>query len=368
MTTPKALLFGSISVALAAAIPGTLTASAWSAPVPVAAPQSGGSTLPREIVTATATLSSDQSKLLNEFVEGFINTIETTRDGKSMEDARRALVEPLRDPASTPVFRRAFSGAATSRLSPIIKGKDTQRAIHAMQVAAFTGTPEALALITGRLGPDEADASKRQNAASTLAHALEEVVGLNAVDFDAINRAVSAAAEKETEPTIVLRELRALSVIASRSGVPDSSADLARTNQVKMVRGILAQIGASNAADDRMLIVARAIGDMQKQWTKLTTAHGKLGPAIAPFLVDVLATASKQWEAAHGEGPDAKAYAEAVTGAEVLLRVIDTRLRSKAGEVSAAGAISKAWDAGDKAAFDDLTAKWTKIVAAAPYR
>ena len=197
MTTPKALLLGSITVALADATPCWLTAPAWSAPLPAA--QAGGSTLPREIVGATAPLSSDQSKVLSEFIEGFVNTIETTREGRSMDDARRALVEPLRDPSATPVFRRAFSGAAVSRLGPIIGGKDTQRAIHAMQVAAFIGTPEALALITGRLGAEEGDASRRLSAASTLGHALEVATGLSAVEFDTIDRAVFAAAEKETE-------------------------------------------------------------------------------------------------------------------------------------------------------------------------
>lgn len=364
MTTPKALLFGSLSLALAVA------SAAWSAPAPAAAPQplvqSGGSALPREIITATAPLTGDQSKALTSFVEGFVNTIETTQDGRSMDDARRALIEPLRDPSSTPVFRRAFSVAATSRLAPIVKGTDTQRAIHAMQVAAFIGTPESLALLTGRLGSGEPDAAKRQNAASTLAHALESVVGLTAVDFDAINRAIFAAATAETESTVLLRELRALSVIATRTGVPESSAALARTNQVTIVRGLLAQIAASTSADPRMSIVGRAIGDMQKQWTKLTSAHEKLGPAIAPLLVEVLKASAKQWDAAHGS--DATAYSDAVAGSEVLLRVIDARLRSKAGEVSPAGAIVKAWEANDKAGFDALVEKWSKVVEAAPYR
>ncbi len=375
MTTSKALLLGSLSLALTVAVPAALPASA-AAPQPSAAlaPQAGATTLPREIVTATAPLNADQSKLLLGFIEGFVNTIETTRDSRSLDDARRALVEPLRDPAATPVFRRAFSATATSRLSPIVRGTDTQRAIHAMQVAAFIGTPESLALITGRLDPSEPDPAKRQNAASTIAHALEDVAGLTAVDFDAISRAIFAAAEKESEASIILREFRALSVIASRTGVPESSAALARSNQAKLVRGILAQIGSQAGtqagsgpgSDTRMTIVAKAIADMQKQWTRLTSAHEKLGPTIAPLLVDVLATTGKNWDAARAS--NATAYGEAVASAEVLLRVVDARLRSKAGEVTAAGAIAKAWEANDKKAFDALVAKWTAVVGAAPYR
>lgn len=366
MTTPKALLLGSITVALAAATPCWLTAPAWSAPLPAA--QAGGSTLPREIVGATAPLSSDQSKVLSEFIEGFVNTIETTREGRSMDDARRALVEPLRDPSATPVFRRAFSGAAVSRLGPIIGGKDTQRAIHAMQVAAFIGTPEALALITGRLGAEEGDASRRLSAASTLGHALEVATGLSAVEFDTIDRAVFAAAEKETEPAVIQRHFRVLTIIASRSGVPEASATLARTNQVKLVRGVLSKIDAKGAADGRMVVVARAIADLQKQWTKLTSAHDKFGPIVAPLLIDVLGAGAKQWDAAHSDEGDPKSFADAVGGAEVLLRVVDTRLRAKAGEVTPANAISNAWEAKDRKAFDELVAKWTKVVSAPPYR
>jgi hypothetical protein len=371
MTTSKALLLGSLSLALTVAFPAALTAHAGAAS-PLPRVQSGATTLPREIVTATGPLNADQSKLLLGFIEGFVNTIETTRDPRSLDDARRALVEPLRDPAATPVFRRAFSATATSRLSPIVRGADTQRAIHAMQVAAFIGTPESLALITGRLDASEPDAAKRQNAASTIAHALEDVSGLTAVDFDAINRAIFAAAEKESEASIILREFRALSVIASRAGVPESSATLARANQAKLVRGILAQIGNPGGAqngsgsDTRMTIVAKAIADMQKQWTRLTSAHEKLGPTIAPLLVDVLQTTGRNWDAARAS--NSAAHGEAVTGAEVLLRVVDARLRSKAGEVTPAGAIAKAWEANDKKAYDALVAKWTAVVGAAPYR
>jgi hypothetical protein len=366
MTTSKALLFGSLSLALTVALPAAIAAPAAAQPKASAAPQSGPTTLPREIVTATAPLNADQSKLLLGFIEGFVNTIETARDPRSLDDARRALVEPLRDPAATPVFRRAFSATATSRLSPIVKGADTQRAIHAMQVAAFIGTPEALALITGRLDTSEPDPAKRQNAASTIAHALEDVAGLTAVDFDTISRAIFAAAEKESEASIILREFRALSVIASRAGVPESSATLARSNQAKLVRGMLGQLGTGAGSDTRMTIVAKAIADMQKQWTRLTSAHEKLGPTIAPLLVDVLATTGKNWDAARASGSDA--YGEAVASAEVLLRVVDARLRSKAGEVTAAGAIAKAWEANDKKAYDALVAKWTAVVGAAPYR
>jgi hypothetical protein len=231
-------------------------------------------------------------------------------------------------------------------------------------------TPQSFALITGRLSASESDLAKRQSAASTIGHALQlpAVKDFNAVDLAAVIRAITTAANAETQTTVVVQQLRALSIVATRDDVQAASAALARTNQITIVRGILTSIAANPKPDRRMVVVARAIAELQEQWTKLTSEASTLGPMIAPLLTETLQVGSKQWDAAHGESDEADLYTETIAAAEVLLRVIDARLRSKAGEVSPASAIANAWKAGDKKAYDELVAKWSAALNGPPYK
>ncbi|MBL9119693.1 MAG: hypothetical protein JNL80_07255 [Phycisphaerae bacterium] len=374
MTTPKAFLLGAVFVSL-------LAGSTALARVP----QSGPTTLPDRIINATEALSGADQGVLAKFIEGYTNSLETAKDSATIEDARRALIEPFRTGLARPAFRNAFSNAAVKPLKRIIEGTDTRRAILAMQVAAFIATKDSLALITSRLSDTEKDVAKRQNAASTIGHALENMIGSNArpeetaprlndVDFDGVTRAITAAAEKETEVTITLQELKALSIIASRSGIGAKSATLARANHVTIVESVLNRVAASKAPDVGIRIVTAAIGDFQRQWTRAPATHATVGPVIAPLLVKVLKTSAAQWDAAHGagsgEGDDVakRDYADAVAGSEVLLRVVDSRLRSNAAAVTAERAIIGAWDAGDRKAFEEAVAKWEKVVSEKPYR
>lgn len=377
MTTPKAFLLGAVCVSL-------LATSAAFARAPYPGMQSGPGNLPERIVNASETLSGADLEAVNAFVEANANALESATTSSSMEQARKDLIEPFRAGLARPAFRNAFSAAAVKRLKPIIEGKDTQRAILAMQVAAYIATKDALSLITSRLGEGEKDVAKRQNAASTIGHAMETVVGSNArpedtsarlndVDFDVVTRAITTAAEKEEEVSIILQELKALSIIANRPGVGAKSLAMARSNHVTIVEAVLSRVAASKTPDVRIRIVTSAVSDFQRQWTKAPATHATVGPVIAPMLIKVLSTSAAQWDAAHGtdsgEGDELvkKDYADAVAGAEVLLRVIDSRLRSDATPVTAERAIIKAWDAGDRKAFDEAVAKWSKVLAEKPY-
>lgn len=374
MTTPKTLLLGAVLVSL-------LADSTALARAPQ--PQSMGK-LPERIVTANEGLTAADLEALAKFVDELVNIVETSRTPGALEDARRDLVEPFRSGLAKAGFRNAYSNAAVKRLKPVIEGSDVQRAIVAMQVAAFIGTKDSLSLIVSRLDASERDVAKRQNAASTIGHAMEMIAGSNAppqesgarlndVDIDTFTRTITSAAEKEPEVSVVLQELRALSIIAGRPGIGAKSAALARERHVQVVEAVLARVEASKTPDVRIQIVTAAVADFQRQWTRNTASHSTVGPVIAPLLAKVLKTSGAQWDAAHGSGSavgdDAvmRDYADAVAGAEVLLRVIDSRLRSGAAPVTAEGEIKKAWDSNDRAAFDAAVAKWIKIVGEKPY-
>jgi hypothetical protein len=357
MTTPKAFLIGCVAAAFLAG------------PSLAFAPQATPNSLDRAIVTASSPLGAQQNEALEAFIGGWINVLESSSNARNLVSARQNLVDSFRDGTATPIFRRAFSGIAVPRLEPIVKGKDLQRAIMAMQVARFIGTPESIALLTARLNvAQEADAGKRLSAASNLIGALSDAK-LTAVEFTTAARAIGAAASSETDALVVLQQVRALSSLVRRSDLPPQAATFARTTQVEVLRSLLQQLREGSAADARIGILNQALITLRDQWLQLKEAERTaVGPTLAPALADVFAIGGKQWETARSDPEQATQYAEAIAIAEVLLRSVDRTVRPNGGGTGAEKAIATAWDAGNKSAFDAEVAKWTTVLGAAPYK
>ncbi len=336
---------------------------------PAAFAQTGPSGIDRAIVTATAPLSSKQQADLEAFASTWADLLANPKNPRSLDDARRTLTEPLRDPAATLVFRRAVAQALLPKLEPIIDGVDLQRAIHAIQVVRFLRTPEAVEALAGRLGADKnADVGKRLVIASTLVQMLEDA-DLNPVQCDGIARTITAAALKETSGMVMGGEIRALSSIARRPNLAASSVELARLSQASILQSLVSSIGAKTDADPRMQSVPDLIVHLRGEYlAQGGPVQTKFGVALAPALVDVLAAASKQWESARKDAQLIQAYANAVAYAETLLRVIDPKVRSNQTPPTAEKAIANAWDSDNHQAFDAEVAKWKTVVGQAPYR
>lgn len=334
--------------------------------------QVGSGSLERAILTATASLSSEQQAKLDAFVTEWAGLIADSKDPRRVDEGRRVLIEPLRDPAATAVFRRAMSQLAIERLEPVIGGADLQRAINAMQVVRFLRTPESLDLITGRVSPErENDAGKRLAAASILAAALVDAE-VGQIQFDAATRAIVAASERESNSLVILQSLRALAAIQGRPNVPAASAELARASQAGILRSLVGSIASRSEADERMTAVSRALIALRNQWLEIARPDAaRLGPQLAPALGEVLAAAGKHWDSAQKNPSLKSAYAGSIASAETLLRIIDRSARPNEYRNvpdTESRVMEAAWERGDRAAFTAELERWQKILAAAPYR
>jgi len=353
-----------------AAAPTAPTAPGWTPIQPQALP----TTLDRAITTTTTALSGAQTAVLKTFVEGWIDQIANGKDANEWDEARRTLIEPLRDPAASSAFRRAFATIALPKLDELVAGKDSQKAIYAMQVARYTRTTESVELLKNRISPEtESDAGKRLAAASTLAEALTNA-DLNQPQFDAVIRAITSAAEREKNPLVVLQLLDALVSIVKRSGgqnvtpTPPLSVAAARDAQVKVIHSLVDSIAAGKTADARMAAVQRAVLSMRNQWVDIKgPERTALGTALAPALVDVISIAQNHWESGHKDERLTRTYGDAVVTVETMLRIIDKAARPNAAP-SPEKVLGTAWDNSSKSDFDAEFARLKGIVAAPPYR
>ncbi|MFO0827485.1 MAG: hypothetical protein U0572_04980 [Phycisphaerales bacterium] len=330
--------------------------------------------LDRTVINTQANPSGPQAEALKAFVVGWIDVMESSDDPRRIEEARRNLIEPLRDPAATPIFRRAFGTIALPKLSQIIAEKDAQRAINAMQVARFIRTPESVEMLASHLPVDrESDPAKRLAAASVLGAALSDA-DLNQPQFDSVIRSVASAADGERDPLVILQELRSLSAIAKRTGAaglnpaPAASVSAAREAQVKLLRSLIDSVANSTEADPRMATIHTSVIVVRNQLVDMPEPERKkLSPMLAPALLMVLETARKQWDSAQSNPRMKTMYSDAVTSSETLLRIIDkaTRGSSSTGPDKVLGT---AWDKGSQADFDAELARWKAAVGDKAYR
>jgi len=335
------------------------------------AQSSGG--LDRSILSSGAALSDAQKKNIATFGAPSFETIKSSTDGKALDDARTALISPLRDPSGTAAFRKGYGTVLIAELGPVAKGKDLRRALLAMQIIRFARSAEAFDLLVERATPaTEGDAGKRIAAASLLVDGLAEADVPNAY-FEGAARRLRDAATAEGDWRALQQKLLAISIAATRKDLPAESSRNIRRMQVEALSAVAKAIRASSKADTRALAVQRILIGVRNDMLQMPQAdRSAFGKALAPMLGELLAAASAQWTSAHDNAELKASYGSLSNACEVLLRLVDRAERpaAYAGSKPDADArvLAPAWDSSDKAKFDAEVKRWTDILGAAPYK
>jgi hypothetical protein len=333
----------------------------------------GQSGLDRAILSAAAPLTEAQKSAVNGFIAKPVDAIKDSDSSTAIEEARATLVTPSRDPSSTPTFRKAYAVALMAELGPVLKGRDTRRAINAMQVLRFTRTQEALDAILERTAPaNESDATKRIAAASLAADAFEDLDAGNAY-FETAARRLKEAAIAEGDPIALQQKFAAISAASKRKDLPADNARNVRRNLVEAIAAISKSIRASSKADGRVKPMLRALVSVRNDMLEMNQSErAAVSKALAPALVDLLAAGASHWSDAHADAALSQNYGSVTNICEVLLRLIDRAERPSAYAGSKPDGDSRiltpAWDAKDKSKFDSETKRWSDIVSAAPYK
>lgn len=326
----------------------------------------------RATLGATGPLTEAQRSSVSAFISKKGADLKAGQDPEKMEDARWAMVSTLRDPAASPMFRKAFAVAAVAELGPIVKGTDIQGAVQAMQVLRFTRATEAIDLLLDRAtASNEPSATKRVSASTLLVEGLKDV-DANAAYFETIARKLREASTAETDPVALQQKLFAIASAARRKDLPPDNARVVRRALVETLGAVAKSIRASKTADPRIQAMQRALISVRNDILDMSQAEqNEVAKTLAPALSDLLAACSAQWDSAHG-GTLSSSYSAMLNSCEVLLRLLDRSMRPSAYEGvksdSEQRTLQPAWDAKDRAKFDAESKKWAGVVGAAPYR
>ncbi len=331
------------------------------------------SSVDRAVLSATAPLTEAQKTALAGFAGKHVDTIKDGNDAEKIEEARAALINVARDPASSPTFRKAYALMLIGELGATMKGRDVRRAINAMQVLRFTRTQEGLDAILERLTPaSESEASKRIAAAGLAIDAFEDLDAGNAY-FETAARRLKEAAIAEADPIAIQQKLAAIAAAARRKDLPPESSRGVRKQLIDALAAISKSVRASAKADQRVMALQRALIGVRNDLLEMSTVERTaVAKVLAPALTDLINAASTQWGPAHDQPALSQSYASLLNSCEVLLRLIDRSERAEAyAGVKPEGdarILTPAWESKDKAKFDAESKKWSDIVGAAPYR
>lgn len=269
----RAGLGGSLLAAMLLASLGTSPAAAQAPPA-----------LPNAAVAATAPLAGRDRETVTAFVQHWGGAI-ADGDASEVVRARGELISPARSPSATPIFLRSYSEIVIGEVMPIVEGRDTFRAINALQVLRFLRTPESVEAILSRCDSRrEMLRGKRQVAASLLRQAIGSA-DLNPAQLDGLSRQIGAIAATEPDWMILLQLLRTLEAISVQPGLPAASVELARTSLIGAMQSTVSRLGG--AAGDPSLVEAlhRTLLSMRDRYVRLSgSQRSEFARQMSPVL------------------------------------------------------------------------------------
>jgi hypothetical protein len=280
--------------------------------------------------------------------------------------AKRRLLDPLRAPAVSPMFRDEY-GRLLLRpaLEPLLQSAtDESACVNALQIVAALATDDALNFLRDRIDP-----SREQRLAVRLwavngvrMVALDRNTTATQRSFEACVREIGRAGDRESEWLVVMRHFEALAAIRS---------PLARDTQVELLRITLDRIAADpEGPSEFMQAVHKAAVLWMHQWVdrQLMPAaeRAKLGKELAPELVRVWEIAMQHWESAADTEPRMRAaYDGAIRSSESVLRLLDSELRGRTPPPSSAADTS--WGNGSRDRFEQNVRQWREVLRQPPY-
>ena len=155
--------------------------------------------------------------------------------------------------------------------------------------------------------------------------------------------------------------------------MPAENARTVRRSQVEAIALVAKSAKASQSADMRVLAMQRVLIGLRNDLLVMPAAdRALLAKSLVPALVDLLAAANAQWNAARTSKDLTASYGSMVNSCEVILRLLDRveRPAAYAGSKSEAESrvLATTWDANETTKFGDEVKRWTSVASATPYK
>jgi hypothetical protein len=311
-------------------------------------------------IATTSPLNGEQKEELESFAEYYLSQLAAQPDkADEVAAARDKLLEPLKGPAVTPVFRNAYSQVLEPRLREILEQADSTdgyNANNAAQVLGMLGTNDAARTLMNHVSvDDEKRVSVRIIAAHSLSLALQQGDLAGGVPLQSV-RKLADAAQVETNWTALNRQFIALDEIAETKPGLDANARL-----IESLNKTTDRIKADVRDSDLMEAVYQALPRFRDAILRNMTPaeRADIAPKIGDTTTRVFAVAQARWNDAQAD-PDTKMlYGGTILFAEQFLPIVRSEFMGK--KDSPASGAKAAWDKGDRAAFDAVAARWNAL-------
>lgn len=305
-----------------------------------------------------------------------------------VKQARNMLVRSLRmvgGKSASLAFRSAMSKAILSDLQKTIKDSNTYRGINAIQVVSSLGTPRAVETLEDHLEPDlESRPEIRLWSAIGIGRAFEFKDGLRSDALKGSLRALGRAAEVETDPLVLRREMESIDM-AVRNGRADNLGgkeirDFAVDTEIDVLETTIERIRSGkvspsmlSALQPSLVIIRNQYIDPQLQQTnrsgssgrneKLATYIGrKTAPKIASIYELVIVRNSDLRENAELN----LATGQLLESSEATLKLVDKNLRGNQSDVGSVD-VRALWDKSNLEELEATRDQWQAVMAGSPY-
>jgi hypothetical protein len=160
-----------------------------------------------EILQAKTALNDAQQRLVNSYVEYWIDRLENGTNTEIIA-ARKALITFLKHPVGTEIFKKAFSTAISARLLRVTNAKNTLSRLNAQIVAGDLVDPGVVPILVA--GIKDASPGVRYQAGKAVKSVAGHVGKLADDDQRKILNALSEALAQEQEAQVIRSLLEAM--------------------------------------------------------------------------------------------------------------------------------------------------------------
>ena len=360
------LVVGVLACGLALVWPGVVSAQA--------PPQA----LPQPVIGA-AQLTDQQKAQIQAYVGHWTAVFTCAASSADVERARDELMRPLGgiNQQISPSFRLEYSLMVLPPLQTLLNAgcPENQHVLpNVIRVIEALGSDKALnTLLQHADAISQKSFQLRLSAARGCAEMLKKGAGLEARRFVEAARKLRDAIGREDNGQVLWWQLAAINATDGEElKAPEDRAKV-HEHHVEAFNALVKRLLAANNNPHPSPLfdpMPQAMGDLLRKFnsnaiaaTEAADVAKKLGWSIGQVLQVVL----KNWDAAQDKTNAQRRgiYGQAVGAVEGFLPYIDGIARGPGKAPTTT--LKKAWDAGDKAAFETEAKKWLDVLGQAPY-
>ncbi|TVQ51680.1 MAG: hypothetical protein EA377_11950 [Phycisphaerales bacterium] len=316
-----------------------------------------------DLVTARDAFTQSQIDRLERYAEHWANELASGQSDR-MNRARRELLDQLRAPGVRRIFLDEYARAVVPQMQRLIE-RDPQMdgsqfiAINAIQIIGMLQSEMAVRPLLEYANPEREDRSAIRLWAVNGFRLVVESGNVTDRRTDGFVRDLHRLAERETDWMVLMRHFQAMAVVQT---------EVARERQVELLSRVVSRIEEDESGPSELMrVVSQSLLLLREQYISPTISASEqttLGRSLGPVLGRILAVADQHWDAAKANESSREQYGSAIRIAEILLRAVDSRVRSGS---SVDEAIEQAWSSNNQSQYRSGVSRWQSVLSRSPY-